>query len=168
MTHPADYLTDSRIGWPQAHEDDALRAVRTGLGMLDTMGRLNARLERDRGVRLAMRVGIHTGLVVVGAMGGAGRQEHLALGEVPNVASRLQGLAAPDTMLLSEATYRLVEGYVAVETLGPQALKGVAAPMPVYRVLEESGAQNRLEVWAARGLTPLVGRDQDIGLLLER
>jgi tetratricopeptide (TPR) repeat protein len=136
--------------------------------MLDAMDRLNARLEQDRGIRLTMRVGIHTGLVVVGAMGGAGRQEQLALGEVPNVASRLQGLAAPDTLLLSEATYRLVEGYVAVEALGPQTFKGVAAPMPVYRVLGESGARGRLDVSATRGLTPLVGREQEIGLLLER
>jgi class 3 adenylate cyclase len=169
--HIAQLLGDGLLvyfGWPQAHEDDALRAVRTGLGMLDAMGALNARLERDRGIRLAIRVGIHTGQVVVGAMGGVGRQEQLALGEVPNVASRLQGLAAPDTLLLGEATYRLVEGYVAVEALGPQALKGVAAPMPMYRVLEESGARGRLEVSATRGLTPLVGREQEIGLLLER
>jgi class 3 adenylate cyclase len=156
------------FGWPQAHEDDALRAVYTGLGMLAATGPLNSRLAHDKGLRLAIRVGIHTGLVVVGALGGAGRQEQLALGEVPNVASRIQGLAAPDTALLSAETARLVEGYFTVEDLGRQPLKGVAAPLQVYRVLRPSGAQSRLDVAGPRGLTPLVGREQDVGVLLER
>ena len=142
--------------------------MRTGLGLLAAMEPLNTRLERDLGLRLAIRVGIHTGLVVVGMVSGAGRQEQLALGEVPNVASRLQGLAAPDTVLISEATYRLVEGYVTVDALGPQPLKGVATPVPLYGVRGESGAQTRLDVAAPRGLTPLVGREQDVALLLER
>ena len=98
------------FGYPHAHEDDAQRAVRTGLGILDAMGDLNQRLQRAKGVTLAVRLGIHTGLVVVGDMGGAGRQEHLALGEVPNIAARLQGLAAPNTIAISEVTYRLIQG----------------------------------------------------------
>jgi predicted ATPase/class 3 adenylate cyclase len=169
--HIAQLLGDGLLvyfGWPQAHEDDARRAVRTGLEILEAMGTLNTRLERERGVRLAVRMGIHTGLVVVGEMGGAGRQEQLALGETPNMAARLQGLAAPDTVLISAATYRLVQGHFTVDTLGLQALKGVTTPVSVYRVLQESEAESPLDVAATRGLTPLMGRDSEVALLRER
>ena len=101
-------------------------------------------------------------------MGGGDRQEQLALGEVPNIAARLQGLAAPDTVVLSAATYRLVQGFVACDDLGAQTLKGTVAPMRLYRVLGESGAQSRLDAAVRRGLTPLVGREAEITLLLER
>src|SRR5215510_9840102 len=108
------------FGYPQAHEDDAHRAVRTGLGILAAMEDLNNELERDKGIQLAVRVGIHTGLVVVGAMGGGGRQEQLALGETPNIAARIQGLAAPHTLVISDATSRLVQGYFECQPLGEQ------------------------------------------------
>ena len=88
--HIAQLLGDGLLvyfGYPQAHEDDAQRAVRTGLGILDAMGDLNQGLQQAKGIQLAVRIGIHTGLVVVGDMGGAGRQEQLALGEVPNIAA---------------------------------------------------------------------------------
>src|SRR5215471_6849650 len=101
-------------------------------------------------------------------MGGAGRQEQLALGETPNLAARIQGLAAPNTLVISEATYRLVQGYFDCEASGAQTLRGVAEPVPVYRVLQASGATSRLEVAQPRGLTPLVGREQEVGLLVER
>ena len=156
------------FGYPQAHEDDAQRAVRTGLSMLDAIEDLNMRLQQDKGVHLALRLGIHTGLVVVGQMGGVGRQEQLALGEVPNIASRIQGLAEPDTLLISANTYRLIQGYFACQALGAQALRGIAEPVHVYRVLQESGARGRLDVAQPRGLTPLVGREQEVGLLVER
>src|SRR5262245_19684541 len=94
--HIAQYLGDGLLvyfGYPLAHEDDAQRAVRAGLGMVEAVGTLNTRFERAPGVRLAVRLGIHTGVVVVGEMGGGGRQEHLALGETPNIAARLQTLA---------------------------------------------------------------------------
>ena len=107
--------------------------------MLAAMGTLNTRLVRHQGMRLAIRVGIHTGLVVVGEVGGGGRQEQLALGDTPNVAARMQGLAAPDTVAISEATCPSGAGVFHVEALGPQSLRGVATPVPVYRVLEESG-----------------------------
>ena len=167
----AQWLGDGLLvyfGWPQAHEDDALRAVRTGLGLLEAMGPLNTRLAHAHGLRLALRIGIHTGLVVVGEMGGGGRQERLALGDTPNIASRLQGLATPDTVVISAATFRLVEGYFTVEDLGRQALKGVATPLQVYQVVGASAAQSRLEVAAATGLTPLVGREAEVALLRER
>src|SRR5262249_26840628 len=109
--HIAQLLGDGLLiyfGYPHAHEDDAQRAVRTGLGILAAMGDLNQGLPQAKGIQLAVRLGIHTGLVVVGEMGGAGRQEQLALGEVPNIASRIEGLAQPNTIAVSEATYRLV------------------------------------------------------------
>jgi class 3 adenylate cyclase len=96
LVHIAQLLGDGLLvyfGYPAAHEDDAQRAVRAGLGILAAVEALNTRLELAKGITLAVRLGIHTGLVVVGAMGGAGRQEQLALGEVPNIASRIQGLA---------------------------------------------------------------------------
>jgi class 3 adenylate cyclase/predicted ATPase len=156
------------FGWPQAHDDDAQRAVQAGLSIIDAMETLNSRLEQDKDLRLAVRVGIHTGLVVVGEMGGRGRHERLALGDTPNVAARIQGLAEPDTVLIGAATHRLVQGYFAATALGPQPLKGVAAPVPVYRILGPSAAQSRLDVAVASGLTPLVGRESEVALLLER
>jgi len=136
--------------------------------MLAAMGELNSRLQQAKGIQLAIRVGIHTGLVVIGELGGQGRQEQLALGEVPNIASRVQGLAEPNTILISADTYRLIQGYFACQELGVQTLRGVAEPIAVYRVLSESGVYSRLDVAQTRGLTPLVGREQEVGLLLER
>ena len=169
--HIAQLLGDGLLvyfGYPQAHEDDPQRAVHTGLDIIDAVGTLNTQLEQDKGIRLAVRVGIHTGLVVVGQMGSQGRQEQLALGEVPNIASRIEGLAAANTVVISEASYRLVQGYFSCEALGAQTLRGVAEPVHVYRVLQDSGARGRLDVATTRGLTPLVGRESEVTLLLER
>jgi class 3 adenylate cyclase/predicted ATPase len=169
--HIAQYLGDGLLiyfGYPQAHEDDAPRAVRAGLGILDALIALNARLEPRIGVRLAIRLGIHTGPVVVGEVGGVSRREQLALGETPNLAARIQGLATPDVLLISAATYRLVQGYFACQDLGTQTLRGVATPMHVYRVVQASAAQSRLDVMGATSLTPLVGRDAELTLLVER
>jgi class 3 adenylate cyclase/predicted ATPase len=169
--HIAQLLGDGLLvyfGYPQAHEDDAQRAVRTGLRILAAMGDLNQGLHQAKGIHLAVRLGLHTGLVVVGEMGSQGRQEQLALGQVPNACSRIQGLAAPNTIAMSEATYRLVQGYFACQDLGAQTLRGVAEPVHVYRVLQESGARGRLDVAVTRGLTPLVGRESEVTLLQER
>jgi class 3 adenylate cyclase/predicted ATPase len=169
--HLAQLLGDGLLvyfGYPQAHEDDAQRAVRTGLGILAAMGDFNTRLKREKALQLALRIGIHTGLVVVGEMGGAGRQEQLALGEVPNIAARIEGLAEANTIAISEASYRLVQGYFDCQDLGAQTLRGVAEPLHVYRVLQASGASGRLDVAVTRGLTPLVGRESEVTLLLER
>jgi class 3 adenylate cyclase len=169
--HIAQLLGDGLlvyVGYPHAHEDDAQRAVRAGLGMLAALGDLNSRLQQAQGIHLAIRIGVHTGLVVVGEMGGAGRQEQLALGETPNIAARIQGLAAPNTIAISEVTYRLIQGYFDCEALGGQTLRGVAEPLTLYRVMRDSGAQNRLDIVSTRGLTPLVGREQEVGLLVER
>jgi len=167
----AQYLGDGLLvyfGYPQAHEDDAQRAVRTGLGIVEAMGTLNSRLGQQQGIRVAVRVGIHTGLVVVGEIGGGGRQEQLALGDTPNIAARFQGLAAPDTVVISAATQRLIQGYFTCDDLGPQTLKGVAMPLEVYQVVRETEVQQRFDVAAAHGLTPLVGREPEVALLRER
>src|SRR2546426_4088969 len=132
--HIAQLLGDGLLvyfGYPHAHEDDAQRAVRTGLGMLATLGDLNQGMQQTKGIQLALRMGIHTGLVVVGAMGGVGRQEQLALGEVPNLAARLQGLATPNTLVISDTTSRLVQGFFVCQDLGAQTLRGVAEPLHV-------------------------------------
>jgi class 3 adenylate cyclase/tetratricopeptide (TPR) repeat protein len=169
--HIAQLLGDGLLiyfGYPLAHEDDAHRAVRTGLGILEVMGELNQELKRAKGLHLALRLGIHTGLVVVGDMGSAGRQEQLALGETPNIAARLQGLAAPDTVVISAATQQLIQGYFTCHPLGSQTLKGVATPLQVYQVERATEVQQRFDVAAARGLAPLVGREHEVAFLRER
>ena len=136
--HIAQYLGDGLLvycGYPRAHEDDAQRAVHTGLGIVEAMGTLNSRLQAEYGVALAVRLGIHTGPVVVGEMGGGGRHEHLALGETPNIAARLEALAAPNTVVISAVTAQLVQRAFVLEALGTQVLKGIAAPMRVWRVV---------------------------------
>ena len=169
--HIAQYLGDGLLiyfGYPLAHEDDAPRAVHTALAILEAMQQLNSRLERERRVRLAVRLGIHTGLVVVGEIGGGDRQEQLALGETPNIAARLQRLAAPDTVVISAATQQLVQGLFTCQALGTHALKGVSQPIAVYQVLGASAAQSRFEATVTTGLTPLVGREEEVGLLRRR
>ena len=169
--HIAQYLGDGLLvyfGYPLAHEDDAQRAVRAGLGMVESLGQLNTRLGQERGVQLAVRLGIHTGLVVVGDMGGGTRQEQLALGETPNLAARLQGLAAPNTLVISAATFQLLGGFFACQSLGTPLLRGFTQPLEVYQVLYEQMARSRLEAVGSTGLTPLVGREQEVGLLRER
>src|SRR5262245_39089939 len=169
--HIAQYLGDGLLvyfGYPLAHEDDAQRAVRAGLGMIEALDQLNTRLAQERGVHLAVRLGIHTGLVVVGDIGGGTRQEQLALGETPNLAARLQGIAVPNTLVISAVTFQLLGGFFVCQPLGTPPLKGLAQPLAVYRVLYESMARSRLEAAGSTGWTPLVGREQEIGLLLER
>jgi class 3 adenylate cyclase len=142
--HVAQLLGDGLLvyfGYPQAHEDDAQRAVRTGLDMLAAMGDLNSRLQQEKGVQLAIRVGVHTGLVVVGEMGGQGRQEQLALGEVPNIASRIEGLAAPNTIAVSEATYRLIQGYFECRSCTPSLRIIRSSSKPAKKLLQPSSSR---------------------------
>jgi class 3 adenylate cyclase/predicted ATPase len=166
----AQYLGDGLLvyfGYPQAHEDGAHRAVYTGLGIIDAMRTLQTRLEQEWGVRVTVRLGIHTGLVVVGDIGEGARKEQLALGETPNVAARLQSVAAPNTVLISAATHHLVQGSFACQLLDAQALKGVVQPMAVYQVLQSSWQPSSLDTIRG-GLTPLVGRELEVTLLHER
>ena len=167
--HVAQYLGDGLLvyfGYPQAHEDDAERAVRAGRDILRDLRTLNARLEAEQGLRLQVRVGIHTGPVVVGEMGGGEKAETLALGDTPNVAARLEAIAEPDTVVISDATLRLVAGLFVSEDLGTPALKGIAAPIRAHRVIQPTGVARPPR--RAPALTPFVGREQELALLLDR
>ena len=117
---------------------------------------------------LQVRIGIHTGVVVIGEMGGSEKHEVLALGEVPNVAARIQGQASPDEVIISAATSHLVEGLFECEDRGQPALKGVTTPLTLYRVRHESTAHSRFETALQKGLTPLVGREEEFALLRRR
>ncbi len=169
--HVAQYLGDGLLvyfGYPRAHEDDAQRAIHAGLGIVSALEALNSRLQTDYGVVLAVRIGIHTGPVVVGQMGGGSRHEQLALGETPNIAARLEGLAAPDTVVISAATARLVQHTFRLEALGAHILKGIAEPMVLSRVLGLQAESTDDEDAAAARALFLVGRDEEVGLLHRR
>ncbi|MGE4095847.1 MAG: adenylate/guanylate cyclase domain-containing protein [Candidatus Binatia bacterium] len=163
----AQYLGDGLLvyfGYPTAHEDDARRAVRTGLEIIEALR------EQKGGAThaspLQVRIGIHTGLVVVGEIGSGEKRELLALGETPNIAARIQGLAEPNTVRISAATHRLVEGQFESHHFGSHRLKGIETPMAVYHVQSERHDLSPLA--GKETLTPLVGREQEVGLLLDR
>ena len=163
--HIAQYLGDGLLvyfGYPQAHEDDARRAVQAGL---DIVAALRG---PDRAKAVAVRIGIHTGLVVVGDIGDRGTSQRLALGETPNVAARLQGIAEPNAVVISGATSKLVTGFFHRLDLGPQPLKGLSAPVRAYQVRGASGVQSRLETVEPAGLTPLAGREEEVAFLRRR
>ncbi|HEX8824082.1 MAG TPA: adenylate/guanylate cyclase domain-containing protein [Archangium sp.] len=167
----AQYLGDGLLvyfGYPIAHEDEARRAVSAGLGILEAMARLSPRVKARHGVDLSVRIGIHTGSVVVGEVGGVQRQERLALGETPNLAARLQTLAEPGTMLISQVTYQMTQGYFTSRELGPRTLKGLSHQVSVHQVLGESGASHRMELGLSARLCSFVGRSQELAVLLER
>ena len=169
--HVANYLGDGLLvyfGYPRAHEDDAQRAVRAGLGIVEAVGQLNAVLAEKHGVSLAVRLGCHTGLVVVGELVRGMGHDDMVLGDTPNIAARLQGIAAPNTLVIGALTHQLVGGFFDCQSLGTPPLKGVATPLEVFQVLNESPARTRLEALGATGLTPLVGRQAEVQLLDER
>jgi class 3 adenylate cyclase len=169
--HIAQYLGDGLLvyfGYPTAHEDDARRAVHSGLGIVQAIATLNTRLSTQYRVQLAVRLGIHTGPVVVGQMGGGGRHEHLALGETPNIAARLEGLAPANTVVISAVTARLVQGIFALENLGTHPLHGVAEPMAVSRVRGLVATPSRDEEFFTAAVPVLVGREEESGLLHRR
>ncbi len=143
--HVAKYMGDGVLayfGWPQAHEDEAERAVRAGLALIDAL----AGLETPAGEPLAARVGIATGLVMVGELIGEGAaREEAVVGETPNLAARLQTLAAPGSVVISQATRRLLGGLFELDDLGPQSLKGFAKPLAAWRVAGEGRAEGRFE-----------------------
>jgi class 3 adenylate cyclase/tetratricopeptide (TPR) repeat protein len=156
------------FGYPQAHEDDPQRAVRAGLEIVEAVQALSLEMAQP-GIDLAVRVGIHTGVVVAGDIGsGELRDEMAIVGETPNIAARLQAMAEPATVVIGSNTRRLVEGLFVVDELGPQAVRGIPDPVLVYRVREASDTPSRFEAAAVRGLTPLVGRDEEVQLLLSR
>ena len=153
------------FGFPQAFEDAAERAVRAALGILTDIGGIAS----ADGKPLQARVGIATGLVVVGEIFGAGAaREHSIIGETPNLAARLQALAAPDTILVSEATQRLLGGIFQLEPIGAQEMKGFARPVPAWRVVGEASVASRFAAIRTGGALPLIGRANEMGLLLDR
>ena len=169
--HIAQYLGDGLLvyfGYPTAHEDDARRAVHTGLGIVDAIATLNTHLMGQYAVQLAVRLGIHTGPVVVGVMGGGGRHEHLALGETPNIAARLEGLAPSNAVVISAVTARLVRGAFALEDMGTHTLRGIAEPMTITRVRGLLPTPSPDEEFVARTVPVLVGREEESGLLRRR
>jgi class 3 adenylate cyclase len=153
------------FGFPRAHEEDAERAVRAGLDITAAVAKLDTRAEET----LKVRVGIATGIVVVGDLIGQGSaQEQTVVGETPNLAARLQALAEPGSMVIAESTRRLLGGAFDLKALGPQALKGFDAPVPTWMVLREAENLSRFEASRSQGLTPFVGREHEVALLLDR
>lgn len=160
----ANYAGDGLMaffGWPRAHEDDAVRAVHAGLEILSGVTRIHGT------VTLASRVGVCSGRVVVGQSGGPGGWME-AVGETPNIAARLQALAAPNTLLVSESTQRLALGAFSFQDTGVLDIKGVSRPLRTYRVLSATQTTSRFEAAHASFLTPLIGRFAELNLMLDR
>jgi len=162
----AQYLGDGVLayfGYPEAHDNDAERAVRAGLNILEAIAASNHRSDQPR---LAARVGIDSGAVVVG---GGNQKEAAVFGDTPNIAARVQAAAVPGTVVITDAVHRLVSGLFVVEDHGAQALKGIERQIQLYRVVKPSGVRGRLQADAAsRGLTPFVGREDELCLLKNR
>ena len=162
--HIAQHLGDGLLvyfGYPKAHEDDAQRAVRAGLELIDAVGRLSL-----TSGPIGVRVGIHTGLVVVGEVGTGSTTEQLALGDTPNIAARIQGLAQVNEVVVSATTEKLLARLFQSGPLGARTLKGVERPVECHRILSANPARTSLD--AKDRFTALVGRDQDLGLLVDR
>src|SRR5439155_5529184 len=156
----AKYMGDGVLvyfGYPRAHEDDAERAVRAGLGLIDAVGRLDV-----KSAQLQARVGIATGLVVGGDLIGEGSaQEQSVVGETPNLAARLQALAEPGAVVIATATRRLVADLFEYRDLGTVEVKGITGAVPVWQVLRPSAIDSRFEALRGSALTPLIGRDEE-------
>jgi class 3 adenylate cyclase len=169
--HITQYLGDGLLvyfGYPQAHEDDAQRAVLAGLELLEAMAAMSPSVPLPPGEHLSVRLGVHTETVVIDVVGTGAHQESLAMGETPNLAACLQSLADPNTLIISAATYALVEGCFRCQALGAHTLRSMARQMELFEVQGASRTQSRFEAIAARGLTPLVGRQEELGLLQHR
>jgi len=164
--HVAQYLGDGILayfGYPTAFEDGAARAIRAGLGIVDEMRQLNRRLSRELNLQLDVRIGLHTGPVVIGDIGGGARTERLALGDTPNIAARLESQASANTLCISEATANMVRSGFDLESMGKQRLKGVSRPMETFRVLGERDSL----VDEPQHQVAMVNRDLERRLLLE-
>jgi class 3 adenylate cyclase/predicted ATPase len=162
----AKYMGDGVLiyfGYPQAHEDDAERAVRAGLELVAAVGALKTH------ARMQTRVGIATGVVVVGDLIGSGAsQEQAIVGETPNLAARLQGIAEPNCVVIAESTRKLVGNLFEIQDYGAQELKGIAGPVRAWVALRQASVEGRFEAFHASGLTELVGREEELELLLRR
>ncbi|MBV9532350.1 MAG: AAA family ATPase [Bradyrhizobium sp.] len=162
----ARYMGDGVLiyfGYPEAHEDDAERAVRSGLALIDAVATLPAPEP------LQLRIGAATGMVVIGDLVGSGEaQEHDIVGETPNLAARLQAIAEPNAVVIAEATRKLLGNLFELRDFGPKELKGIAGPVRVFAVLRASSVESRFEAMHPGGLTDLVGREEESELLLRR
>ena len=162
----AKYMGDGVLvyfGYPEAHEDDAERAVRAGLELVAAVGQLKTHAP------LQTRVGIATGMVVVGDLIGSGAsQEQAIVGETPNLAARLQGVAEPNSVVIAESTRKLVGNLFELEDLGAKDLKGISGPLRAWAALRSSAVESRFDALHASGLTELVGRQEELELLLRR
>jgi class 3 adenylate cyclase len=162
----AKYMGDGVLvyfGYPLAHEDDAERAVRAGLELVMAVGGLKTHLP------LQTRVGIATGLVVVGDLIGSGAsQEQAIVGETPNLAARLQGIAEPNSVVIAEDTRKLLGNLFELEDLGATDLEGIAGPVRAWAALRPASVESRFEALHAGGVTELVGREEELELLLRR
>ena len=154
------------FGYPRAHEDDPQRAVHAALAILASVSDVNWGLMQRFDVSLHLRVGVHSGIVVAEEMAGRSTRDFQAVGETLNIAARLQDIAATDTVVVSDATHRLIDGFFDTEALGPVHLKGVSRAIQAHRVVRATGRVNRLEL-ADRGITPLVGRKAELGTLID-
>jgi class 3 adenylate cyclase len=150
------------FGAPVAHEDAPQRAVLAALAIRDALAHFNERLQRERGVALPARIGLNTGPVVVGTVGNDLKMDYTAIGDTTNLAARLEQLARPGTILISESTARLVRGVARLRPVGPLEVKGKAEPVTAYEVLAARAQANPMSVAAERGLTPFVGRDEEL------
>jgi len=150
------------FGAPVAHEDAPERAVLAALSIRGSLASLSDRLRRERDIGLALRIGIHTGPVVVGTIGNDRKMDYTAIGDTTNLAARLQSVAEPGTILVSEATQRLVLGRFCVRNAGPFELKGKREPVTAYEVLERRSSATPMGIALARGLTPFVGRAEEL------
>src|SRR5713101_2226455 len=163
----AKYMGDGVLvyfGYPEAHEDDAERAVRAGLDLVEAVPKLKTPAGPSQ-----VRVGIATGLVVVGDLIGSGdSQERGIVGQTPNLAARLQGIAEPNMVVIAESTRRLLGNLFELRDLGPRELKGIAGPVRVFAALRASSVESRFEAMHTAGLTALVGREEELELLLRR
>lgn len=167
----AQYLGDGLLvyfGHPQAHEDAPERAVRSAMALIEAIRELHVAPLAAQGLRLRVRIGIHTGEVVIGDIGGGARREHLALGDTPNVAARLQTLAEPDTVVVSDITRRMAGGSFAYADLGRHELKGAREPRHVWRVESVLETASRFDAATRTGLSPLVGRTEELAVLIDR
>src|SRR5215467_6729293 len=153
------------FGAPIAHEDHALRACYAALAMQAAMRSMTEDVRRSQGLELRMRVGLNSGEVVVRAIGNDLHMDYSAVGETTHLAARMEQLATPGSIRLTAATLRLVEGLVQVTTLGPVPVKGLAEPLEVFELAGASGVRQRVQAAAVRGLTPLVGRQQELEAL---
>jgi len=166
----AKYMGDGILvyfGYPRAHEDEAERSVRAGLDIVDAMAQLNAAVRRPPGVELAVRIGIATGPVIVGDQIGEGTASETAVvGETPNLAARLQALAQPNQILVSAATRAMLGDHFDLADLGAYELKGFAEPVPAWRVLSARDVESRFAATRTGSAAPLVGRQEEMGLLL--